>query len=127
MPASTPDIRVKRIYEPAQADDGARILVDRLWPRGVSKERLQLAFWEKDGAPSTDLRVGVGHDPAGGDVFQLRYIAELQANEDAWRPILDAARSGDVTLIYGARDTEHNEAVVLQHFLQDHLGGAHGS
>lgn len=120
-------IRIKRAYADVASEDGTRVLVDRLWPRGVSKERLQLAFWEKDVAPSTDLRKWFGHDPARWDEFQRRYVAELEANETAWKPILDAARAGDVTLIYGARDTEHNEAVVLQHFLQDRLGGAHGS
>ena len=98
------------------------MLVDRLWPRGVSKVRIQIASWAKDVAPSTDLRKWFGHDPARWDGFQQRYEAELQANASAWTPILDAARAGDVTLIYGARDTEHNEAVVLQRFLQNRLG-----
>ncbi|MGC4191715.1 MAG: DUF488 domain-containing protein [Thermomicrobiales bacterium] len=116
-------IRIKRAYDDGSPDDGTRVLVDRLWPRGVSKERIRIAFWEKDVAPSTALRQWFGHDPARWDEFQRRYVAELVANPEAWRPILDAARSEDVTLVYGAKDTEHNDAVVLQRFLQNRLDG----
>lgn len=115
-------IRIKRAYEDVSSDDGTRVLVDRLWPRGVSKERIQIAFWEKDVAPSTELRKWFGHDPVRWDEFQQRYVAELDANPSAWAPILAAMRTGDVTLVYGAKDTEHNEAVVLQRFLQGHRG-----
>ena len=111
-------IRIKRAYDEVSPDDGTRVLVDRLWPRGVSKERIRIAFWERDVAPSTDLRQWFGHDPARWDAFRQRYEAELAANPAAWKPILDAARAGDVTLVYGAKDTEHNDAVVLQGFLQ---------
>lgn len=114
-------IRIKRAYDAASPSDGTRILVDRLWPRGVSKERIAIASWAKDVAPSTDLRRWFGHDPARWDEFQTRYIAELADNPAAWQPILDAAGSGDVTLIYGAKDEQHNEAVVLQRFLQQKL------
>jgi uncharacterized protein YeaO (DUF488 family) len=114
-------IRIKRAYDEASPDDGTRVLVDRLWPRGVSKERIRIAFWEKDAAPSADLRRWFGHDPARWDEFQTRYTAELDANRAAWEPILDAARNGDVTLVYGAKDEEHNDAVVLQRYLQSRL------
>lgn len=114
-------IRIKRAYEDAAAEDGTRVLVDRLWPRGVSKERIRIAFWAKDVAPSAALRAWFGHDPARWDAFQRRYVAELTANPAAWQPILDATRLGDVTLVYGAKDTAHNDAVVLQRFLQARL------
>ncbi|MGN6482893.1 MAG: DUF488 domain-containing protein [Thermomicrobiales bacterium] len=114
-------IRIRRAYEDAAADDGTRVLVDRLWPRGVSKERMAIAFWAKEVAPSTELRQWFGHDPARWEDFQRRYGEELAANPAAWGPILDAARSGDVALVYGAKDEQHNDAVVLQRFLQARL------
>lgn len=114
-------IRIKRAYEDAAPDDGTRVLVDRLWPRGVSKERMAIAFWAKEVAPSTELRQWFGHDPARWEDFQRRYGEELAGNPAAWQPLLDAARSGDVTLVYGAKGEQHNDAVVLQRFLQDRL------
>lgn len=104
---------IRRIYDDAQPDDGARVLVDRLWPRGISKDRAALTVWLKDVAPSTALRHWFGHDPARWDEFQKRYRAELDANPDAVQQLLAFARKGKLTLLYGARDTEHNEAVVL--------------
>ncbi|OUI94737.1 uroporphyrin-III methyltransferase [Acetobacter indonesiensis] len=104
---------IRRIYDDAQPDDGARVLVDRLWPRGISKDRAALTLWLKDVAPSTALRHWFGHDPARWDEFQKRYRAELDANPDAVQQLLAFARRGKLTLLYGARDTEHNEAVVL--------------
>ncbi|OUI92636.1 uroporphyrin-III methyltransferase [Acetobacter indonesiensis] len=101
------------MYDDAQPDDGARVLVDRLWPRGISKDRAALTLWLKDVAPSTALRHWFGHDPARWDEFQKRYRAELDANPDAVQQLLAFARKGKLTLLYGARDTEHNEAVVL--------------
>ena len=109
------------MYERAQASDGTRFLVDRLWPRGIKKEELKMEAWLKDVAPSPELRKWFAHDPARWQEFQKRYRAELKANPDSWQPLLDAARRGDVTLLYSARDTEHNSAVLLQEFLEDHL------
>ena len=109
------------MYERAQASDGTRFLVDRLWPRGIKKEELKMETWLKDVAPSPELRKWFAHDPARWQEFQKRYRAELKANPDSWQPLLDAARRGDVTLLYSARDTEHNSAVLLQEFLEDHL------
>ncbi|GAN96625.1 hypothetical protein Geu3261_0086_012 [Komagataeibacter europaeus NBRC 3261] len=116
-------IHVRRVYDPPEPDDGSRVLVDRLWPRGVSRQRADLTIWLKDIAPSTALRQWFGHDPARWDGFRERYIAELQANPQPVRQLLDMARAGPVTLLYGARDTQHNEAVVLAaclHRLLDH-------
>ncbi|MGC4108034.1 MAG: DUF488 family protein [Thermomicrobiales bacterium] len=114
-------IRIKRAYEAASTDDGTRVLVDRLWPRGVSKERIAIAAWAKDVAPSTALREWFGHDVTRWDSFCQRYEAELAANAAAWMPLLEDARAGTLTLVYGARDTEHNDAVVLRRFLQARL------
>lgn len=113
------DFRLKRAYEAPEASDGARFLVERLWPRGVPKERLQLTAWLKDVAPSPDLRRWYGHQIARWDEFQRRYCAELAANEAAWAPLLAAARQGPVTLVYAARDTQHNSACVLKQFLEE--------
>jgi uncharacterized protein YeaO (DUF488 family) len=114
-------ITIKRAYEAASPEDGARYLVDRLWPRGVSKEALQIEAWLKDVAPSTEVRKWFGHDPAKWDEFQRRYGAELQSRPETWQPLLDAAHRGTVTLVYGAKDTEHNDAVVLKAFLESKL------
>lgn len=111
------DIRLKRIYEDAAPDDGARILVDRLWPRGVSKEKAALDLWLRDIAPSNELRKWFGHDPAKWDEFQKRYRVELENNPDAVNTLRAKVAEGPVTLLYGARDQEHNEAQVLKDFL----------
>ncbi|AQU86433.1 hypothetical protein B0W47_02045 [Komagataeibacter nataicola] len=119
----THPIHVRRVYDPPAPDDGYRVLVDRLWPRGVSKQRADLSLWLKDIAPSTELRQWFGHDPARWDGFQERYIAQLQANPQPVQQLLDMARAGPLTVLYGARDTQHNEAVVLAaylHRLLDH-------
>ena len=110
-------IRVKRVYEPCAATDGYRILVERLWPRGIRKEDLQADDWLKDVAPGTALRKWYGHRPERWEEFRQRYRKELAANRDAWSPILDASRRGTVTLLYSAHDTEHNSAVALCEFL----------
>jgi len=110
-------IRVKRAYEPAARGDGRRVLVERLWPRGVSKARLRLDEWAKDVAPSAALRRWFGHDPKRWPEFRSRYYAELRANREAWRPLLTAARRGRVTLIYAAHDVAHNGAIALKAFL----------
>jgi uncharacterized protein YeaO (DUF488 family) len=112
-------LKTKRAYEPAVLSDGTRFLVDRLWPRGIKKEKLEMEAWLKDVAPSPGLRKWFGHDPDKWQEFQGRYRAELEANPDAWKPILEAAKHGDVTLLYSARDTEHNSAVLLKAFLED--------
>lgn len=110
-------IRVRRVYESPAPDDGARFLVDRLWPRGVTKESLRLDGWLKDVAPSDTLRRWFGHDPARWDEFQRRYRDEMSGRPEAWRPIVEAARRGDVTLLFGARDADHNNAVALKVYL----------
>jgi uncharacterized protein YeaO (DUF488 family) len=115
-------LTLKRIYEPAGDDDGERFLVDRLWPRGVSKAEARLTDWLKDLAPSTELRRWFGHEPSRWAEFQRRYSAELDGPETRamLQMLADKARNGPVTLVYAARDTEHNEAVVLQHLIERH-------
>lgn len=115
FPAS--HLRLKRAYELAEPEDGARILVDRLWPRGVSKSKAALDDWMKDIAPSTELRQWFGHDPARWAEFQRRYKAELRQHGEELDRIRALARTQTVTLIYGARDQAHNEAVVLKDVL----------
>ena len=112
-------IQLKRVYEKPSRKDGLRILVDRLWPRGLSKEAAHLDLWLKDVAPSTDLRKWFGHDAARWSEFQKRYRAELRERDDAVRRIAERARDGTVTLVYGAKDTVHNDAVVLKQFLEE--------
>jgi uncharacterized protein YeaO (DUF488 family) len=102
-------------------DDGARLLVDRLWPRGVKKEKLRLAGWLKGVAPSDSLRHWFQHDSEKWEEFQRRYSAELERNRPAWQPILQAARNGRVTLLFAAKDAEHNNAVALKAFLERKL------
>lgn len=114
-------LKTKRAYEPAEANDGARFLVDRLWPRGIKKEELKMKAWLKAVAPSPNLRKWFAHDPARWQEFQQRYRGEMESNPDAWQPILEAAKQGDVTLLYSARDTEHNSAVLLKEFLEEHM------
>ncbi|HEX8968168.1 MAG TPA: DUF488 family protein [Chloroflexota bacterium] len=113
-------IRLKRVYEPPEAADGKRFLVERLWPRGMRKDALSLDGWLKEVAPSDALRRWFGHDAARWPEFQRRYAAELDARPDTWRPILVADRDGSVTLLYSAHDTEHNNAVALQAYLEAH-------
>ncbi len=111
-------IRIKRAYDPPEPGDGQRFLVDRLWPRGVKKEDLHLDGWLKEVAPSDALRRWFGHDPAKWEEFQERYFAELDEKPQAWLPLLEAARQGDITLVYGARDPLHNNAVALKAYLE---------
>jgi uncharacterized protein YeaO (DUF488 family) len=110
-------VSLKRAYEEPAPDDGTRILVDRLWPRGVSKEKAAIDLWLKDIAPSTELRKWFGHDPAKWDEFQERYRAEISANHGALQMLKDKISEGPVTLIFSAKDEEHNDAVVLKAFL----------
>jgi uncharacterized protein YeaO (DUF488 family) len=117
---SKPNIQIRRAYEPAQPGDGYRVLVDRLWPRGRSKASLRLTAWAKELAPSTALRTWFGHDPARWIEFKRRYQVELRAPERVGYldELTKRARAGMVTLVYGARDQDHNEARVLA----EHLG-----
>lgn len=117
-------LKLKRAYAPAEASDGMRILVDRLWPRGVSKQKAALDDWMKDLAPSTELRKWFGHDPARWTEFQRRYRVELRQHAAALAQLRELARKHVVTLVYGARDQLHNEAVVLQQVLLQ--GGVEG-
>jgi uncharacterized protein YeaO (DUF488 family) len=111
------NIRIKRVYERPDPADGTRILVDRLWPRGLTKAKASVDLWLKEIAPSTELRKWFGHDPAKWAEFKTRYHAELQANDEAVARLKAASAQGTVTLVYGAKDEAHNEAVVLQQFL----------
>lgn len=110
-------IFIKRTYEAPARGDGRRILVERLWPRGMKKESLKADAWLKEVAPSTELRKWFGHRVERWEEFRERYRAELDANVEASKPILEAAERGPVTLLYSARDTEHNGAVVLRDYL----------
>lgn len=117
-------VRAIRLYEVQPTDQGARWLVDRLWPRGVSRDSLRLAGWAREVAPSAELRRWFGHDPGRWVDFGHRYVAELDAKPDQWRPLLDAARAGSLLLLYGARDREHNNAIVLRDYLLERLPSA---
>lgn len=110
--------QIKRAYEAPDPSDGLRILVERLWPRGLTKERAAVDLWLKDVAPSTELRKWFNHDPARWDDFQKRYHAELRDRSEAVDELRAKRREGVVTLIYGARDEEHNGALALKNFLE---------
>lgn len=112
-----PDIRAKRVYEPEDAGDGVRILVDRLWPRGVAKADLKSVAWMKDVAPSTDLRKWFNHDPAKWAEFRRRYGEELDGNPAAVEALRKKIGRGPATLLYGAKDETHNQAVALRDYL----------
>ena len=112
------DIRLKRIYEAPSAADGYRVLVDRVWPRGMTKEKAAIDLWAKDVAPSTDLRKWFDHDPAKWGEFQKRYHRELQNKLPDLTALVAKAGDAPLTLLYGAKDEEHNQAVVLHEFLQ---------
>ncbi len=115
--ALKPDIRIKRAYETAATDDGARVLVDRIWPRGVAKELAALTLWLKEIAPTTALRKWFGHDPARWTEFRRRYRAELDENPAAVEQLGRLVAAGRVTLVYGAHDRTHNHARVLAEFM----------
>lgn len=114
-------LQIKRAYEEAEGSDGRRVLVDRLWPRGISKERAKIADWLKEIAPSDELRKWFAHEPEKFAEFQRRYEQELQAGQahEALQQLEDFVQHGTVTLIYAAKDSEHNNAVVLRDVLQD--------
>jgi uncharacterized protein YeaO (DUF488 family) len=111
-------IRLKRVYEKPSRMDGSRILVDRLWPRGLTKERAAVTLWLKDVAPSTELRKWFGHAPARWKQFQARYRKELREKKDALELLNRKSNAHTVTLVYAARDEQHNEALVLKRVLE---------
>lgn len=113
-------IRTKRTYDPPERSDGRRFLVERLWPRGMKKQDLELDAWLKDVAPSTELRRWFAHKPERWKEFQRRYMQELDAKAEALQPLLDASKKQPVTLLYSARDVEHNSAIVLRDYLAAH-------
>lgn len=110
-------VRIKRVYDPSGPDDGRRVLVDRLWPRGLTKDAARLDEWLKEIAPSDDLRKWFGHDPARWDDFRKRYREELKSSGEFLERLRIEAEQGTVTLLYGAKDTELNNAVVLKELL----------
>jgi len=114
-------IRIKRVYDPHEPDDGPRFLVDRLWPRGMKKDALQMDGWLKEAAPSNDLRHWFGHEPAKWEEFCRCYDAELEANSAVWQPLLKLARKQDITLLCSAHDIEHNNAMALKMFIEARL------
>jgi uncharacterized protein YeaO (DUF488 family) len=111
-------IQIKRVYEPPERGDGKRFLVERLWPRGMKKEKLSMNAWLKDAAPSAALRRWFGHDPAKWHEFRRRYHQELEIACETIKPIQEAAKRGNVTLLYSAKDTAHNNAVALKQYLE---------
>jgi uncharacterized protein YeaO (DUF488 family) len=111
-------VKLKRAYEPVSKDDGVRVLVERLWPRGRTKAKLRLDAWLKEVGPTTELRQWFSHDPQKWPQFRRRYFRELDSRPESWRPILSAARRGTVTLVYSSHDEEHNNAVALKEYLQ---------
>lgn len=114
-------VQIKRIYLPPEPGDGSRFLVDRLWPRGVKKEKAELSGWVREAAPSGALRQWFGHDPAKWGEFQKRYRRELVSNALSLKPLLEAARKGKTTLLFAAKDERHNNAVVLRGWLEAKL------
>jgi uncharacterized protein YeaO (DUF488 family) len=114
-------IVIKRVYEPAADSDGYRVLIDRLWPRGLKKEAVPFNIWAKELAPSNDLRHWFGHDPELWDGFRHRYAAELDAATEDWQPLAERSVRHTVTLLYGAHDEEHNNAVALKAYMENWL------
>jgi uncharacterized protein YeaO (DUF488 family) len=112
------DVRLKRAYEPTASSDGYRVLIDRLWPRGISKEEADIDEWEKELAPSTELRQWFSHEPSRFEEFRRRYTDELRSKRPRLTELRRRAREGTLTLVYSARDTEHNDAVVLAEILR---------
>lgn len=112
------EIRLKRAYDPAEPDDGRRVLVDRLWPRGVSRQRARVDEWRRELAPSDELRKWFGHDPERFPEFRRRYLEELREQRPGLSELRRRARAGALTLVYSARDPEHNQAVVLAEALR---------
>jgi uncharacterized protein YeaO (DUF488 family) len=111
-------IQVKRAYEKPGDGDGFRVLVDRVWPRGINKDELRLDSWQKEIAPSTELRKWFGHDPEKWDEFRRRYFVELDGRKQLLANLLSVVKNGRLTLVYGAKDEEHNNAVALKMYLE---------
>ena len=111
-------IRLRRVYEPASGDDGFRVLVERLWPRGVRKEDAAIDRWCKDIAPSPELRLWFSHDPEKWDNFRRRYVKELDSKSDIIRALAKKSANDTVTFVYSARDTEHNSALLLKEYIE---------
>jgi uncharacterized protein YeaO (DUF488 family) len=111
-------IKLKRAYDPVSPADGIRLLVERLWPRGLSKEKLKLDGWIREVGPTTELRKWFGHDPAKWTQFRRKYFRELESHPETWRRIASLARRGTVTLVYSSHDEDHNNAVALREYLQ---------
>jgi len=114
-------IQVKRVYDSPEPGDGARFLVDRLWPKGTKRESLRPDGWLKGAAPGGALRRWFGHDPARWEEFCRRYFVELDGNPEGWRPMVEAAWKGNVTLLYSALETVHNNAIALKAYRDDKL------
>lgn len=112
------DIRVKQIYEETSVEDGIRILVDRLWPRGISKDKSRVDIWFKEIAPSTELRKWFDHEPERWEGFKRRYWAELSQNPDIWWLLINTIGEGRTTLLFGSRQKQYNEAIALKYFIQ---------
>ena len=119
MATATRTIRIKRIYEKREKDDGFRVLVDRLWPRGLSKDKAQIALWFKDLAPSSELRKRYHHDAENWLEFKKAYIKELKTKEDLIKELFDKAGKRAITLLYAAKNETQNNAVVLMEYLQE--------
>jgi len=111
------EILTKRVYNPVEKEDGIRVLVDRIWPRGMTKERLQADLWLKDAAPSTTLRKWFGHDRSRWEVFKDRYFSELDAKPEVVSQLLELSAKGRLTLLFSAKDTQYNQAVALKEYL----------
>jgi uncharacterized protein YeaO (DUF488 family) len=112
------NVQIKRVYEEPSTSDGKCILIDRLWPRGLTKEKAKVDLWLKDIAPSTELRQWFGHDPSKWNEFKKRYHDELKKNREIIVKLIEQLKTGKVTLVYGAKDEEHNDAVVLKEYLE---------
>lgn len=112
------NIVIKRVYETPSVDDGTRILIDRLWPRGLTKEKAKIALWLKDIAPTTELRQWFGHDPIKWTEFKKRYSKEIKNNSQVLTHLKNLMETGKVTLVYAAKDEAHNDAVVLKEYLE---------
>jgi uncharacterized protein YeaO (DUF488 family) len=115
------DVRTKRVYEEPMPGDGFRILVDRVWPRGISRERASLGEWDRTLSPSTQLRKWFGHEPSRFEEFRAKYLEELRAQRDRLAELRTLARQGTLTLVYSAKDAEHNQAIVLAEALRQGL------
>lgn len=114
-----PNVRIKRIYEPPSEDDGFRVFIDRLWPRGLKKEKVRFDLWMKELAPSTELRRWFGHDPEKWQEFKVRYFAELDQRGEAVAELAARAKAGTVTIVFGARDERRSNAAALVEYLEE--------